>query len=349
LTPGVRRDVLIDNAAFRLSSSLVRLPEPNEVDRVIEETAEAVNLFEARGFLARPESYHVTPPTPAISARRARSGTIRYSAWKWDDRFSVRPEEPGAGRFASYDRNRFARAAVLQHRGGDRPWLVLVHGWGMGNPALDLRSFRVLHLHRDLGLNLASVTLPLHGRRKPERAGLMPPVPGPDMLDNVHGLAQAAWDVRQVLAHIRSTTSQPVGLMGLSLGGHTVALVAALDGDVACAIAIVPAVDLPALMTEHRDRVKKGADIAADITMMARVLTPVAPLALPARVPSDRCLIVAATLDRFAPVSSQAIALAAHWGNADIHWFHGGHVGAVWAAGVKGAIDDALARFGFVR
>jgi pimeloyl-ACP methyl ester carboxylesterase len=177
----------------------------------------------------------------------------------------------------------------------------------------------------------------------------MPPMPGPDILDNVHGLAQAAWDVRQLLAHLRSTTSEPIGLMGLSLGGYTTALVGALDDDLACAIAIVPAVDLGALMSENRARVKHSeGSLPDDFGMLTRVMTPIAPLAMRPQVPTDRCFIVAGTLDQFAPGSTQAMALADHWGGADVHWFHGGHVSVFWAGGVQDAIDDALRRFGLV-
>jgi len=347
LTVRVRRDVLLDRAAFRLSSSMVKLPSPAEVERVFEETRTALELFEQRGWIAQPATYHEAPPKPSVIwSSRERSGSIRFASWKWEDGFVVRPEEPGAERFAGYARNRIARAAVLQHRQGDRPWLVCIHGWGMGMPGLDMRTFRAMHLHRDLGLNVAFVTLPMHGKRKPSDAGRMPPIPGADVLDNVHGLAQAAWDVRQLLAHLRSTTSQPIGLMGLSLGGYTTALVGALDHELAGAIVIVPAVDLGALMSENRDRVKHSAgSLPEDFDMLKRAMTPIAPLAMPPRVPADHCFIIAGTLDQFARASTQAMALAEHWGGADVHWFHGGHVGVFWAGGVQGAIDDALRRF----
>ena len=56
-----------------------------------------------------------------------------------------------------------------------------------------------------------------------------PPMPSADVLDTVHGLTQAVWDVRQLLAHLRARTDQPIGLMGLSLGGLVAATVASID------------------------------------------------------------------------------------------------------------------------
>ena len=123
----------------------------------------------------------------------------------------------------------------------------------------------------------------------------------------------------------------------------------ALDDDLACAIAIVPAVDLGALMSENRARVKHSdRSLPDDFGMLTRVMTPIAPLAMRPRVRTDRCFIVAGTLDQFAPGRTQAMALADHWGGADIHWFHGGHVSAFWAGGVQDALDDALRRFSLV-
>ena len=86
----------------------------------------------------------------------------------------------------------------------------------MGSPSSDFRGFRALHLFRDLGLNVALLTLPFHGRRRGSRVGF-PQVPGGDILDNVHGMSQAAWDARQLLRLVRLRTERPVGLMGIIL------------------------------------------------------------------------------------------------------------------------------------
>ena len=40
-------------------------------------------------------------------------------------------------------------------------------------------------------------------------------------------------------------------------------------------------------------------------------------------------MIAAATLDRFARPSTQAVALWRHWNEPELHWTHGGHVGLV--------------------
>lgn len=344
LTARVRGNVLLDRTAFRLVAATVRRPDDDTVNRVAGEVAEAEALFRARGWIDHPAGYHVTPP--AIEGLRARpqsSANIRYTALSWPDGYAPRPEEPGASRFATFRENRIARAAVLEHSGGDRPWLVCLHGFGMGSPAVDLRTFRALHLHRTLGLNVAFLTLPLHGRRKPPGVR-MAALPSFDLLDDVHGLAQAVWDARQLLAYLRTRTTKPIGVMGLSLGGYVSSLVASLD-DVHAAVLLVPAVDLSSLMADGGQRV--GHTVSAELlTSAAAVLRVVAPLALEPRVPRDRRMIVAATLDQFARPTTQALALWRHWDEPELHWYHGGHIGFFRAKAVQPAVDAALARFG---
>lgn len=346
LTPRVRRDVFVDAAAFRLVASRAGRPDAEMLERVGQEVDEALVLFDKQGWLDAPETYHEDPPLPAsVRTARTRSGNLRYTAMSWLDGYAPNPEEPGAARFVDYRVNRVARASLLEHRAEDRPWLICVHGFGMGRPGLDLRAFRALHLHRELGLNLAFLTLPFHGRRNPGPA-TSPPMPSADVLDTVHGLTQAVWDVRQLMAHLRTRTQQPIGLMGLSLGGLVSALVASV-ADPHAVLLLVPAVDLPNLMSEAAARGDMGP--AADLERLARVeplFAPVSPLRLTPNVPTERRFIVAGTLDRFARPTGQAVALWRHWDEPALHWYHGGHVSLFWARGVQAAIDDQLRSVG---
>ena len=342
MTARVRRDAFVDAAAFRLVASRVGRPEGSDLQRIQDEVAEADLLFEQRGWIDDPASYHEVPPLlSSVRTKRGRSGNVRFTSMSWLDGYEPRPEEPGAARFLEYRVNRVARATLLEHRSGDRPWLVCLHGFGMGRPGLDLRAFRALHLHRELGLNLAFLTLPFHGRRNPGST-LAPPMPSADVLDTVHGLTQAIWDVRQLFAHLRTKTDQPIGLMGLSLGGLVAASVASLE-EPRAVVLLVPAVDLPALMADGAARGEVGPALDDEMLERAgRLFAPVSPLRLTPQVPVDRQLIVAGTLDRFARPTGQAVALWRHWGEPALHWYHGGHVSLFWARGVRAAIDAHL-------
>ena len=346
LTPRVRRDVLADRAALRLVAARTARPDDSVISRVDAEVTEALELFDARGWARAPETYHRTPPLPdSIRTRRARSANHRYTSLTWLDDYEVPPEEPGAARYAEHRSNRLARAALVEQR-ASRPWLVCVHGFGMGSPGLDLRAFRAQHLRSDLGLNLAFPVLPFHGRRNPGGVRSSPAVPGVDVLDNLHGMAQAVWDVRQLLRLLRERTDQPIGLMGLSLGGTVAATVASLDEPDAVLL-LAPAVDLPTLMGDLGARFSSDEDAAAALAERSRVvMAPVSPLALEPKVPVDRRAIFSGTLDLFAKPSMQAVALWRHWDEPELHWYHGGHVSLFWSPSARKGIDASLRRMG---
>src|SRR4029079_16070736 len=163
LTPRVRRDVLLHAAAYRFVTGRASRPDPAVLRRIDGEVSEALPLFEDKGWLQAPVTYHSDPPAPSdVGTRRGRSGNLRFTSISWLDGYAPRPGEPGSERFLGYRVNRVARATLLEHRSEDRPWLICLHGFGMGRPGLDLRAFRALHLHRELGLNLAFLTLPFH-------------------------------------------------------------------------------------------------------------------------------------------------------------------------------------------
>jgi len=83
-------------------------------------------------------------------------------------------------------------AQLFEHAGGPRPWLVGVHGFGMGTPLTNFAVFQPERLHRELGWNVVLPSLPLHGRRG---AGRMSggEVLAPDYLRLVHLFAQGVW------------------------------------------------------------------------------------------------------------------------------------------------------------
>jgi hypothetical protein len=346
LTPRVRRDALVDAAAYRLvTSRAAARPDPKVLSRIEGEVTDALALFDERGWIDAPETYHREPPAPTgVRSARGRSGNLRFTKMTWLDGYAPLPEEPGAERFLEYKENRLARATLLEHRGGDRPWLVCLHGFGMGRPGLDLRAFRALHLHRELGLNLAFLTLPFHGRRNPGST-LSPPMPSADALDTVHGLAQAVWDVRQLFIHLRARTEQPIGLMGLSLGGLVAATMASIEAPHAV-ILLVPAVDLPSLAADAIRAQTGPTEESEQLVRATSLFAPVSPLRLTPKVPKEHSLIVAGTIDRFARPGSQAVALWRHWDEPALHWYHGGHVSMFWAKGVQAAITTHLQTVG---
>lgn len=235
---------------------------------------------------------------------------------------------------------------VLRHR-EPRPWLVCVHGTEMGRAGLDLTIFRAWHMHRDLGLNIALPVLPMHG---PRARGLPKGAvfPGEDVMDDVHGTAQAVWDVRRILAWIRA--EQPgarIGLNSISLGGYIAALLAGLDDDLTCAILGVPPSNLVELLGRHSglpsdDPRRRTVELARPIGTM------ISPLSLQPKVPLDGRFIYAGLADRIVHPRQQVLALWNHWGRPDVGWYHGGHTGFFEARPVQRYVDTALVTSGLV-
>ncbi|MGH9137961.1 MAG: alpha/beta hydrolase family protein, partial [Acidimicrobiales bacterium] len=254
-----------------------------------------------------------------------------------------RPDEPGSDRWAHA--GDVVHAAVLRHGDGrDRPWLVCLHGFGMGYTGPDLAAFRADELHRRHLLNVVVPVLPRHGPRRIRNGSALLSL---DVVQSVHGLSQAVWDMRRLIGWIRATTGQPVGITGISLGGYTTALVAGLE-PVDLAIAGIPAADFPDLLSRHapphvRRTAKRHGILGEHADAVARV---VSPLAFAPRVPQPRRFIYAGMGDRLAP-ASHALRLWEHWEQPAIRCYPGGHVGFVWSRPVRQFVTESLAASGF--
>lgn len=307
----------------------------------------ALELYGSHGWLENPEGFFPAPPPLARPrARPARAGRLDFTLLSFDSGYEPHAGEPGRDRWLAYESNRRTRAWLLRHD-EPRPWLVCVHGAQMGNPLLDLTLFRAHRLHHELGLNVVFPVLPLHGPRRrgaPGSAGF----PGEDVFDNMHGSAQAVWDVRRILSWIRAGESDsPVGITGISLGGYVTALVASLDDGLACAIPGVPAVDLGDLITHHAG-VRHDERLQEDVALTRQVGRVVSPLALTPRVPAEGRFIYAGLGDRLVHPRHQVARLWEHWGRPDIEWFNGSHIGFFRSKPVWRFVEAALERSGLV-
>jgi hypothetical protein len=234
-------------AAWEAGTLLRRVPD---LPRAAEEVASAVARWRERGLFDRPEDAHSLPPplekahlehfqVPGIGAAEHLVFASEYEA--------ADPEI--AARYRANVANQSAHALLFRHRsGGPRPTLIAIHGFGMGRLHVDLawlrlRGLDLAGLHRDLGIDVAYLILPFHG---PRAAGA---VSGTGFFDAhpliaAAALGQAVWDVRRVAGWLRAQGVPSLGVQGLSLGGCVTALYASLDASLACAMPMIPAVDL---------------------------------------------------------------------------------------------------------
>ncbi len=275
VTAAVRAHIAADEATLATFRRLRKPPGDDDLDRIVEEVDLARDHFARAGWLDDPGSYHRAPePLTQPELRPSRAAQLRVERMKFSSGWAPPADVPGRERWLSYQANTLGRATVLRHRDESRPWVVCIHGTGMGRDA-DLRSFRARHLFEDLGCNVVLPILPLHGpRREPKRSTAQ--FPSIDPLDNVHGLAQAAHDVRRILGWIRMQSPSAIAVQGVSLGGYVAALVAGLAEPLDCVIAIIPATDFPTLFRSQTPprMTRRLTPILEPATALHRVVSP---------------------------------------------------------------------------
>jgi hypothetical protein len=326
---------LLLGAALETSARFRRVPD---LSHAAEDVASAVARWRERGWFDRPEAAHALPPPlekPSIALRRVPgAGTAEHLVFP-SEYEAADPEIAAA--YRAHGANRHAHALLFRHRdGAPRPTLISIHGFGMGRLQADLAWLRVrgldlATLHRELDLDVAYVVLPFHG---PRAAGA---VSGTGFFD-AHPLVAAAalqhavWDVRRIAGWLRAQGAPAIGVHGLSLGGCVAALHASLDGSLACAMPMIPAVDVAGVfwgqLPAARQREWEAAGLGRDRLAEAWSLS--APLRLAPKTPHAARLIVAGAVDQVTPASG-ARSLWSHWGEPALHWLPGGHL--IWLGG----------------
>ncbi len=281
----------------------------------------------AAGVLDDPQRAHATPPAlEKHTLRRVElAGLPPAEEIRFDSEFEPRDPEVRDG-YLALARNREARALLFRHRSGPRPALILIHGYGMGRPALDARAFELSRLHRGLDLDVALVTLPLHGPRATGRRS------GAGFLDG-HPLAtnaafeQAIFELRRLAGWLRAQGAPRLGVYGMSLGGYTAALFASLERGLACAVPLVPAVSMPAILGASRSPEERRLreSLGLNDTLLSEAWASHDPLRHRPRVAPEGRLILAGLSDRICP-PDQVEALWRHWERPSIHWFEGSHL-----------------------
>jgi len=211
----------------------------------------------------------------------------------------------------------------------------------MGRRALDFAMFGARRLHRQFGVNVLLPVLPLHGPRAASGSG--GGFLGGDVLNTIHGMAQAMWDLRRILGWIRSEGTLGIGAYGVSLGGYAVSLLVTLE-DLHCVVAGIPPSDFVGLGRDHSHPLiaalaRYGGPPEDEVRTVHRVISP---LAAPPRVPRANRYIFAGLADRMVP-RKQVRDLWEHWERPRVAWYNGTHLSFVGEAEVAALLREALA------
>jgi hypothetical protein len=333
----------LDEVALALVATWAELPPLDARRRSNSEILEALALYSSRGWLDDPRSYHVAPPPledPAIRPEPRLGLPVERLSFRSE--YAPRPEEPGRERWLGFERNHVARAWILRHPGGPRPWVFCIHPFQLGSAPLTLRAFPVRWLHQKLGLNVVLPVLPLHGsRRTGWKSGDR--FLAAEHMNTVFAMAQTIWELRRLVAWARTEGATAIGCYGLSLGGYTTALLVSIEPAIDCAIAGVPASSFLDLERRHTPPYARTFTERAGIDWAAteRVFSVISPLAMKPHPPRDRLFLFAGLGDRLAP-PDHVRALWRHWQRPRIHWYDGGHLSFRWDPGVKRLVADAL-------
>lgn len=349
VTVGTALQVALDETFLGVMRSPRRHPHRADYTRVGAELREALELYEANGWIGDPRAYHQVPAALVpIERVRAASRGVPYERVAWKSGFRPHPGEPGRERWQAHPGNQTAYAVLVRAEEPSAPWLICIHGFGMGMPLPDFHAFRAKRLATEIGCNLALPVLPMHGpRRESWLSGTE--FMTFDLMHPLFGLSQAVYEIRALARWLQvDQGATRLGIYGVSLGAYTGSLLAGIDDCFDLIIAGIPASDLPRLFRHHSPAPLRRR--ALDYGMLGEVPNQVhrvvSPLAVEPFVPIDRRFVYAALGDRMS-TAVQAHQLWNHWRRPRIEWLPGGHVGTIMSSTVDRFVTEALVGSGF--
>lgn len=319
-------------ASVLAASSVGRALKMSEVRRDIEESQMYARLLDEGRAL---ELYPHPAPNLAFHERAPRPPYYRPTAGRcvdlaWESQFT--PYAPSIRqRYLSHTENLVARARYFRHDGPARPTIVLLHGFAAEAHAFNERLFQVRWLYERLGIDVVCLTLPFHGGRRGRGSAYT----GQRFISEgmcwiAEAFRQTVLDFRALSHFLLHTRGAPsVGVSGVSLGGYTTALLAALEPRLAFAIPNVPVVSLPDALLEWNPAgaLMRAAMFATKLSLeeVRHRMAVHSPLSFQPQIPKGRLMVIGGVGDRLAS-PKHARLLWDHWERPFIHWFPGNHL-----------------------
>jgi hypothetical protein len=206
--------------------------------------------------------------------------------------------------------------------------LIYVHGWLEPGPWIEETTL-FPRLDKEIGVDLAHVQLPFHGKRKP-RGSLFHGefFWSADLVRTMESVRQSVMDVRSAILFFREQGYEQIGVSGISLGGSITMITACGAPLPDYVVPIVAHLDLadavenaPILWRMKSDLEKFGIEEKERRALFERTGIPKMKPTLPA----DKQLWIAARDDMYIAAASVERQWEA-WGKPRIVWIGGGHM-----------------------
>ena len=286
------------------------------------------NSADPTAFFKRPDSSRVTMEASSAGLWRFRPDDGTCQLLSFDSPFkTVNPKLRES--YPRQERNMRAVAQYWRHNQGPRPTICVIHGF-LADPYWVNRMFFALPWFYAQGYDILLYTLPHHGKRQARFS----PFSGHGLfaggLSHINeSMAHAVHDFRIFIDYLEAQGVSKVGVTGISLGGYTTSLLAAVEDRLHFAIPNVPVVSMLDLMLDWfpLNIPIKGLLKATNTSVReARHMLAVhSPLTYQPLIPKERLMVIAGAGDRLAP-PKHARLLWDHWDRCRIHWFPGNHL-----------------------
>jgi len=328
-----------DVAVVRIAQELAKRAPTRRQD-VAERQAYLEGVGVAYASVDESQFYAAPPAIADLETKRVRDierGEVLDLTWTsgW-----TCAREDQRARFNKWRENNTVHARLFRHRDRAAPTIVCVHGYRAGTFSFEERAFGAQWLF-NLGLDVALFTLPFHALRAPASRRATPLFPTADVARTNEAFGQAMWDLRRLVQHVRGRGAPHVGVMGMSLGGYTTALLATVESSLDFAVPYIPVSDLTDVVVEHE--ALRGTAVPRELVEAGkRSMALVRPLGRKPAIPGDRVLVVGAKGDRITR-TSHAEALAQHFGS-ELTIFPGAHLLQFGRREAFAAIAKFLAR-----
>jgi pimeloyl-ACP methyl ester carboxylesterase len=323
---------LLDRAAIRVMEPVfLSGTSPEMSSDVLDRMDRASEVYADPAIFSDPSRYY-RPPAPPATMHVDTLGTVRGGR-RLELRFRstyVTYDPEYRATYAAFEANAQNRIHVWTHDGSrPRPAVICVHTWCGGWLPFEARLFRAAALY-EAGFDVALFTMPFHGSRTPSQARFPGQLfPNRDLQRTNEAFGQAICDLRVLMAWLRDERhAGEVGMVGMSLGGYTSALMASVEPSLSFAAPIIAPASFADILWGHgqnrpaRQEAERHGVTCADLR---RVWAVNCPLRYPVLLPRDRLLIVWGEGDHIVP-SVHQVALWEHWGRPEVHDFPGGHI-----------------------